>query len=87
MLLIACPHCGERAQAEFAYERSLDSIAPVAAPPAEAMARLYARENPRGWADELWRHTAGCGAWMVLRRHRISHAIESVTPVGPEGLA
>lgn len=87
MLLIACPHCGNRAQAEFAYERTLDSIARLDAPPAEALARLYTRENPRGWSDELWRHTFGCRAWIVIRRHRVSHAIESVAPFGPESLS
>lgn len=87
MLLIACPHCGDRAQAEFAYERTLDSIVPLDAAPQAALRRLYTRENPRGWSDELWRHAFGCRSWMVVRRHRVTHAIESVVPVGPEGLS
>ena len=79
MLLIACPHCGPRAQIEFVYERTLDSIVPVAAEPAEAMRRLYTRENPRGVSEELWRHTHGCRAWLLIVRHRISHDITSVS--------
>ena len=78
MLLIACPHCGERAQIEFSYERTLDSIVPLDMAPADAMRTLYERANPRGWDDELWHHGFGCRQWLVLRRHRVTHAIESV---------
>jgi heterotetrameric sarcosine oxidase delta subunit len=78
MMQIDCPHCGPRAQAEFAYERTLDSIVTIAMPSDEAMQRLYERTNPRGLDDELWRHSFGCRQWLVLRRHRTSHAIEAI---------
>ena len=78
MMEIDCPHCGPRAQTEFAYERTLDSIVTLAMPATEAVARLYARTNPRGLDDELWRHSFGCRQWLVLRRHRVSHEIVSV---------
>ena len=86
MLLITCPHCGPRAQTEFSYERTVDSVVQPGADPAEAMARLFARANPRGLDDEIWRHTFGCRAWLVMTRHRMTHAIEAVRPVGPETL-
>ncbi|PTS81592.1 sarcosine oxidase subunit delta [Sphingomonas sp. HMWF008] len=79
MLLIDCPHCGPRAQIEFAYERTLDSIVTLDMPPEQAVARLYARTNPRGLDDEIWRHSFGCRQWIVLRRHRVTHEIVSVT--------
>jgi sarcosine oxidase subunit delta len=78
MMLIDCPRCGPRAQAEFGYERTLDSIVTLDLPAEEAVARLYARANPRGVDDELWRHSYGCRQWLVLRRHRVSHEIASV---------
>ena len=78
MMRIDCPHCGQRAQAEFAYERTLDSIVTVDLPADEAVRRLYQRTNPRGIDDELWRHSFGCRQWLVLRRHRTTHAIEAV---------
>jgi heterotetrameric sarcosine oxidase delta subunit len=84
MMLIACPHCGPRAQTEFTYERTIDSVVPPDADPAQAMERLFARANPRGLDEELWRHTFGCRAWLVMTRHRVTHAIEAVRPVGPE---
>ncbi len=87
MLLIDCPHCGEHAQIEFVYERTLDSIVTFDMPDEVAVARLYARANPIGFDDELWRHAYGCRQWIVLRRNRRSHAIASVVAYDPAMLA
>jgi sarcosine oxidase subunit delta len=86
MYLIPCPHCGPRAQAEFTYERTTDSIVDPAAPADEAMRALFTRANPMGIDDEIWRHTYGCRAWMIVTRHRVTHVIEAVRPIGPETL-
>jgi sarcosine oxidase subunit delta len=86
MLLITCPHCGARAQAEFTYERTVDSIVQPGGDPAQAMEQLFARTNPRGPDEEVWRHTFGCRAWLVMTRHRVTHAIEAIRAVGPEAL-
>ena len=86
MLLIDCPHCGPRAQVEFAYERTVDSVVQPDAPAAEAMERLFTRANPRGLDDEIWRHSFGCRAWLVLTRHRVTHEITAIRAVGPEAL-
>ena len=86
MMLIDCPHCGPRAQAEFSYERTIDSVVRTDADPAEAMEHLFTRANPRGVDQEIWRHTYGCRAWLVMARHRMTHAIEAVRAVGPEAL-
>ena len=86
MLLITCPHCGPRAQVEFVYERTVDAIVQPDADPAEAMAALFTRTNPRGADEELWRHTFGCRAWLVMNRHRVTHKIEAIRAVGPEAL-
>ena len=82
MQLIPCPHCGPRAQAEFAYIRTLDAIIQLDTAPADAMAILYNRANPRGVDDELWRHSYGCRQWLTIRRDRVSHAIHAVVPHG-----
>ncbi|WP_395618830.1 sarcosine oxidase subunit delta [Sphingorhabdus sp.] len=86
MMLIACPHCGPRAQSEFIYERTVDSVVPLNAPVDEAMAKLFTRNNPRGVDDEIWRHTYGCRAWMVLTRHRVTNEISECRAIGPEAL-
>ena len=86
MLLIDCPHCGPRAQEEFGYDRTLDSLVRIEDAPDAAMAALYARANPRGEDDEIGRHTFGCRGWRVLRRDRVSPASLAVRPLGPEAL-
>lgn len=83
MLLITCPHCGPRAQAEFVYERTMDSVVALDAAPEVAMEQLFTRANPRGFDDELWRHTYGCRAWLVVTRHRVTNEISAVRSVGP----
>lgn len=82
----ACPHCGLRAQTEFVYERTLDSVVPPDATPEAAMETLFTRTNPRGVDDEIWRHTYGCRAWMVITRHRVTNEISAVRAIGPEAL-
>ena len=86
MLLIDCPHCGPRAQIEFIYERTVDSIVQPAAPAEEAMERLFTRANPTGVDDEIWRHSFGCRAWLVMTRHRATHEIAAIQATGPEAL-
>jgi heterotetrameric sarcosine oxidase delta subunit len=86
MMQITCPHCGPRAQSEFIYERTVDSVAPANSSAEDAMASLFTRSNPRGFDEEIWRHTYGCRAWMVVTRHRVTNVISDVRPVGPEAL-
>lgn len=86
MMQIDCPHCGARAQAEFIYERTVDSVAMQDAAPDDAMRTLFTRANPRGVDEEIWRHTYGCRAWIVLTRHRVTNQISSIRAVGPEAL-
>jgi heterotetrameric sarcosine oxidase delta subunit len=86
MMQISCPHCGPRAQTEFVYGRTVDSVVPVDAEPDAAMRTLFTRTNPRGNDEEIWRHAFGCRAWMVITRHRVTNEITSVWAVGPEAL-
>lgn len=86
MMQIDCPHCGPRAQTEFVYERTVDSVVPLDAAPEEAMKALFTRTNPRGVDEEIWRHTYGCRAWMVITRHRVTNEISAIRAIGPEAL-
>jgi heterotetrameric sarcosine oxidase delta subunit len=86
MMQITCPHCGPRAQAEFTYERTVDSVVELNAAPEDAMTTLFTRTNPRGVDEEIWRHTFGCRAWMVITRNRVTHEIGATLAVGPEAL-
>mgnify|MGYP002878922112 CR=1 FL=1 len=87
MYQIDCPHCGPRAQSEFTFDRPVEAIVPPDAAAADALQALYTRTNPMGVDDEVWRHTYGCLAWLVLTRDRVSHAIHAVRALGPEALS
>lgn len=72
MLIIPCPICGARPEAEFTYAGE----AHVARPPDPAMVDdqawgefLYARTNPKGEHAERWRHIHGCGRFFNAVRN------------------
>jgi sarcosine oxidase subunit delta len=39
---------------------------------------LHLRDNPAGETRDLWQHEAGCGAWLVVTRDTVSHAVSDV---------
>lgn len=78
MLLINCPHCGERAQTEFTYggDATVERPSDPDAITLEAWnAYVYLRDNPRGPHTEFWHHTAGCRCWIKVRRDTLTHEI------------
>lgn len=77
MLLIRCPWCGERAELEFRHCGVAHLARPdgAAQSDAEWAAYLYARDNPRGWHRERWRHIHGCGRFFNALRHTLSDRI------------
>ncbi len=78
---IICPHCGERGLDEFVYhgDASLTRPDPASATAmADFVRYAFERENKAGAHRELWYHSAGCHAWLVVTRNVITHAIASV---------
>ena len=86
MLLIPCPWCGARAQAEFSYGGDANLNRPATDAPDEAwVAFVYQRANPAGPHDELWFHAAGCRQWFRVRRDTRTHEIlHSAPPHDPQ---
>ncbi|MEL6549765.1 MAG: sarcosine oxidase subunit delta [Pseudomonadota bacterium] len=77
---IACPICGDRDIREFTY-RGHFSLLDRPDPEAGAEAwddYLHNRENLAGVIEELWQHTAGCGAWLIVERDTRTHEIRGV---------
>ncbi len=75
---ITCPNCGERDRREFYYQGdalALTRPAPDAGPHAWDD-YLHNRDNPAGDTQDLWFHEAGCGAWIVVNRNTVTHAID-----------
>ncbi|MEU1539227.1 sarcosine oxidase subunit delta [Actinacidiphila glaucinigra] len=67
MLLIPCPWCGPRDEAEFHYGGQAHLAYPrdPAALTDEEWARhLFFRDNPKGPFAERWMHAAGCRRWF-----------------------
>ena len=78
---INCPHCGPRGHDEFAYFGDATRQRPdPAAPDAEAAFcdYVYLRDNPDGAHRELWFHTSGCHAWLIIERDTRTQVIGAV---------
>jgi heterotetrameric sarcosine oxidase delta subunit len=78
---ISCPCCGERSLDEFVYHgdatvRRPDFQSPTAMN--DFIAYVYERNNIPGVHQELWYHSAGCHAWLVVTRAIATHVITSV---------
>jgi sarcosine oxidase, subunit delta len=79
MMLIPCPQCGARDEAEFVCGGTTH----IARPPLEAAddawgEYLFFRDNPKGVHLERWRHLHGCGQWFNVARHTVTHEILAV---------
>jgi methylglutamate dehydrogenase subunit B len=75
---IDCPFCGLRDAQEFAYLGDASPKRPDPSAPDAADAffdYVYLRDNPAGPLAELWYHTSGCRAWLVVERDTRTHEI------------
>ena len=81
MLLIPCPHCGERAQVEFAYRGDATRQRPPDGAPDEVWYEyVFLRDNPRGPHREWWLHHGGCGQWIRVTRDTATHEVLGAEP-------
>lgn len=77
-MLIRCPYCGLRDQAEFRCggEASITRPAdPASTRDAEWADYLFYRNNIKGPHEERWLHTFGCRQWFLVERDTSSHEI------------
>jgi len=85
MLLITCPYCGERAEAEFSYGGEAGIARPqdpFAISDAEWADYLFMRKNPRGRHKELWNHAQGCRRWFEVERDTVTYDIAGSSVLG-----
>jgi sarcosine oxidase, subunit alpha len=85
MLLIPCPWCGPRDEAEFHYGGQAHVPYPEdsAALTDQEWARyLFFRDNPKGPFAERWSHAAGCRRWFNAVRNTATNEILAVYRAG-----
>ncbi|MFI1353074.1 sarcosine oxidase subunit alpha family protein [Streptomyces sp. NPDC020898] len=87
MLLIPCPWCGPRDEAEFHYGGQAHVPYPEnpSALTDEEWARyLFFRDNPRGPFAERWSHAAGCRKWFNAVRDTGTNELLAVYRAGEQ---
>jgi len=79
---IPCPYCGQRGNDEFVYLGSADPVRPASpdAPLDVWIDYVFMRDNPAGANRELWHHTYGCRAWVVVTRDTRTHEVLGAEP-------
>lgn len=86
MLLITCPWCGDRAEAEFSYGGEADIARPLNnenITDREWGTYVFMRQNPRGTSHEMWLHAQGCRRWFKATRDTVTYRFESYKKLGP----
>ena len=82
MLLIPCPWCGPRNDAEFLGGGEAHLPRPHADDADDVWgAYLYFRRNVKGEQSERWFHVHGCRRWFNVDRHTVTHVITRAYPM------
>jgi len=93
MLLIPCPWCGEREEAEFhnGGEAHIERpLKPESLSDEEWAEYLFMSTNLKGIYLERWVHQHGCRRWFNVARNTATNTIEAVYRMGqkpPKGLS
>ena len=82
MLLIRCPHCGDRNSNEFSFSGEITTRPPPDAGIETWRRYLYVKRNVAGWQAEQWFHVAGCRRFLVVERDTVTNEIRSVRDAG-----
>jgi sarcosine oxidase subunit delta len=84
MLLIRCPHCGDRPEIEFRNMGEAHIARPAAASASDddMAGFLYLRSNPKGLIAERWRHIHGCARFFNAVRHTVTDKFVLTYPAG-----
>ncbi len=81
MLIIHCPFCGPRNESEFMHggpAKTKRPQSPEDMADSEWIDYLTVPKNPIGPVEEKWWHVRGCGKWLAITRHTVTHEILQV---------
>ncbi len=87
MLLIPCPWCGPRNDAEFTpggeahIARPMDTLHNS---DQQWGGHLYYRKNIKGMQLERWFHAYGCRRWFNVARDSVTHEIAAAYKMGEQ---
>lgn len=88
MLLIQCPWCGLREEAEFSCGGEAHIVRPLqpdTLSDEEWADYLFMRENTKGWQTEQWVHSGGCRRWFNAQRDTVTYRFGvSYKPTDPK---
>ncbi|MEM9356562.1 MAG: sarcosine oxidase subunit delta [Pseudomonadota bacterium] len=79
MIRINCPICGLRDETEFTFVGDASVKQPsIDNDDMQAWYEyVFLRDNPRGEHLEYWHHVHGCRQIIQVKRHTVTHEIES----------
>jgi sarcosine oxidase subunit delta len=71
MLIIHCPHCGDRDYTEFRYGGDASKRRPAhgSGDLHSWHDHVFLFDNPKGAHREYWQHVQGCRQWLVAERN------------------
>ena len=87
MLLIHCPHCGDRPEIEFRYAGQAHIARPhdpATLDDAAWAEHLFVRDNPKGIHAERWCHVHGCGKFFNAVRNTANDEIAQTYKAGEQ---
>ncbi|MCV3240938.1 sarcosine oxidase subunit delta family protein [Mesorhizobium sp. ZC-5] len=79
-MLISCPYCGPRDLSEFTYQGDGNRTRPDPASTDQQAwnAYVYDRVNTAGDHHEIWQHSGGCRAHLMVTRNTLTHKVSAV---------
>ena len=79
MLLIPCPHCGERDESEFDYGGRAINLPDLDANLTSWHEAIHLSQSDEPVINEVWFHSAGCECWIQLKRDSRTHEFQTGT--------
>ncbi|MEJ2035093.1 MAG: sarcosine oxidase subunit delta [Maritimibacter sp.] len=82
MLILDCPYCGIKAdETELTGGGEAHLKRESVGSSDEAFeAYLFAKKNPKGVHFERWRHSSGCGKWVLAARNTMTLEVYGTYP-------
>jgi heterotetrameric sarcosine oxidase delta subunit len=78
MLLIPCPHCGERDESEFNYGGRVADFPELQADMSTWYRAIHLPDVNDPIVNEVWFHASGCECWIQVKRDIRTHEFQPI---------